>query len=51
MYYLIFSNDTCIIKATDSEIGLSINTNNIQIEAYGSFTANGKKTFRYYTNT
>ena len=38
-----FSNDTCIIKATDSEIGLSINTNNIIIEAYGSFTANGKK--------
>jgi len=36
-------NDTCIIKATDSEIGLKIVTNNILIEIEGSFTANGKK--------
>ena len=33
----------CIIKATDSEIGLQIVTDNILIEAEGSFTANGKK--------
>ncbi len=38
-----FQNDTCIIKATDGEIGLSINTDNIIIEASGKFTANGKK--------
>jgi DNA polymerase-3 subunit beta len=36
-------NDTCIIKATDGEIGLKIVTDNIIIEAEGSFTANGKK--------
>ncbi len=36
-------NDTCIIKATDGEIGLKIVTDNIMIEAEGSFTANGKK--------
>jgi len=36
-------NDQCIIKATDSEIGLQIVTDNINIEAEGSFTANGKK--------
>jgi len=30
----------CIIKATDSEIGLKIVTDNISIEAEGSFTAN-----------
>ena len=36
-------NDICIIKATDSEIGLEINTNKIFIEEEGSFTANGKK--------
>ena len=36
-------NDTCIIKATDSEIGLKITTSNILIIAEGSFTANGKK--------
>jgi len=36
-------NDKCIIKATDSEIGLQIVTQNILIEAEGSFTANGKK--------
>ncbi len=36
-------NGKCIIKATDSEIGLQIITENINIEAEGSFTANGKK--------
>ncbi len=43
--HIIFStqNNKCIIKATDSEIGLQIITNNIIIEAEGSFTANGKK--------
>jgi DNA polymerase-3 subunit beta len=35
--------DKCIIKATDSEIGLSITTDHILIEAEGAFTANGKK--------
>ena len=33
----------CIIKATDSEIGLKIVTDNINIEHEGSFTAHGKK--------
>jgi len=33
----------CIVKATDSEIGLKIVTDNIVIESEGSFTANGKK--------
>ena len=37
------TNGKCIIKATDSEIGLQIITDNIAIEAEGSFTANGKK--------
>ena len=36
-------NGKCIIKATDSEIGLQIVTDNIAIEAEGSFTAHGKK--------
>jgi len=36
-------NNKCIIKATDSEIGLKIVTDNIIIEAEGAFTANGKK--------
>ena len=36
-------NDKCIIKATDSEIGLQITTDNILVESEGSFTANGKK--------
>jgi len=35
--------DKCIIRATDSEIGLSIVTDQILIEVEGSFTANGKK--------
>jgi len=36
-------DDKCIVKATDSEIGLKIVTDNIMIEADGAFTANGKK--------
>ena len=36
-------NNKCIVKATDGEIGLEIVTDNIIIEAEGSFTANGKK--------
>ncbi|RLA63436.1 MAG: DNA polymerase III subunit beta [Epsilonproteobacteria bacterium] len=36
-------NNKCIIKASDSEIGLKITTNHINIESEGSFTANGKK--------
>jgi len=41
--FLEAKNDTCTIKATDGEIGLVINSNNILIEHEGSFTANGKK--------
>jgi len=36
-------DNKCVIKATDSEIGLKIVTDNIAIEAEGAFTANGKK--------
>jgi DNA polymerase-3 subunit beta len=36
-------NDKCLVKATDSEIGLRIITDHILIETEGSFTANGKK--------
>ena len=36
-------NEKCIIKATDSEIGLAITTDHIEIDHHGSFTANGKK--------
>ncbi len=36
-------NGQCIIKATDSEIGLQVTTEHIQIDHEGSFTANGKK--------
>jgi len=36
-------NDKMIIKATDGEIGLIINSSNLIIEVEGSFTANGKK--------
>jgi len=36
-------NDKCLIKATDSEIGLQIVTDHILIEREGSFTVNGKK--------
>jgi len=41
--YFETQNDICTVKATDGEIGLSINSNNILIENEGSFTANGKK--------
>jgi len=41
--YFEAKNDNCIIKATDEEIGLSINSSDIIIEQEGSFTANGKK--------
>ena len=33
----------CLIKATDSEIGLQITTSHIEVDHEGSFTANGKK--------
>ena len=36
-------NGQCLVKATDSEIGLQISTEHIQIDHEGSFTANGKK--------
>ena len=36
-------DNKCVVKATDSEIGLKIVTDNISIEAEGAFTANGKK--------
>jgi len=36
-------NGKCFIKATDSEIGLQIVTDQIIVEDEGSFTANGKK--------
>ncbi len=36
-------DNKCIVKATDSEIGLQIVTDNINIEAEGAFTAHGKK--------
>ncbi len=36
-------NNKCIIKATDGEIGLKIDTDHIDIESEGAFTAHGKK--------
>ena len=36
-------DNKCVVKATDSEIGLEVVTDNINIEAEGSFTAHGKK--------
>ncbi len=36
-------NNTCIVKATDGEIGLQIVTDHISIESEGAFTAHGKK--------
>lgn len=36
-------DNKCIVKASDSEIGLEIVTDNINIETEGSFTAHGKK--------
>ncbi len=41
--YFETAGDRCIIKATDSEIGLQIDTDSLSIEHDGSFTANGKK--------
>jgi len=41
--YVEAINDLITIKATDGEIGLIINTNNMIIEHEGTFTANGKK--------
>ncbi len=41
--FLEAENNSCIIKATDSEIGLLIKTDNIIIEEEGTITANGKK--------
>jgi DNA polymerase-3 subunit beta len=43
--HILFSatDDKCVIKATDNEIGLKISTEHIEIIDQGSFTANGKK--------
>jgi DNA polymerase-3 subunit beta len=41
--YFEAKNDIVTIKATDGEIGLVINSNNMIIEDEGDFTANGKK--------
>ena len=41
--YIEAINNQVTIKATDSEIGLIISSNNIIIEDEGTFTANGKK--------
>jgi len=43
--HLLFKTDNnrCIIKSTDSEIGLKITTSDIEIEEEGAFTAHGKK--------
>ncbi|MBD3793217.1 MAG: DNA polymerase III subunit beta [Campylobacterales bacterium] len=41
--YIEAQNNQCTIKATDSEIGLSITTNNMLVEHEGAVTANGKK--------
>ena len=43
--HILFTTEDnkCIVKSTDSEIGLKIVTDNIGIEAEGSFTAHGKK--------
>ncbi len=41
--YFETNDDKCTIKATDSEIGLQIVTDNFIIDHQGSFTANGKK--------
>jgi len=45
--YFEAQNDLCTIKATDGEIGLVINSNNIIIEEEGTFTANGKNLLEY----
>lgn len=41
--YIEAQNNQCVIKATDSEIGLLIKTDHIVIEHEGAVTANGKK--------
>ena len=41
--YFEAKNDTVTLKATDGEIGLVINSDNMIIEDEGNFTANGKK--------
>ena len=41
--YIEAKNDHCTIKATDSEIGLLITTDNLIIEHEGTITTNGKK--------
>lgn len=43
--HLLFKTDNnrCVIKSTDSEIGLKITTDKIDIEVEGAFTAHGKK--------
>jgi DNA polymerase-3 subunit beta len=41
--YIEANNNTCTIKATDSEIGLIIKTDNIIIQEEGAITANGKR--------
>ena len=41
--YIEVKNTLCILKATDSEIGLLIKTDNLIIEQEGKATANGKK--------
>jgi DNA polymerase-3 subunit beta len=45
--YFEAQNDLCTVKATDGEIGLIINSDNIIIEEEGSFTANGKNLLEY----
>jgi DNA polymerase-3 subunit beta len=41
--YFTTQDDHCIIKATDSEIGLQMITDQIAIDHQGAFTVNGKK--------
>ena len=41
--YFMTQTDTCLLKGTDSEIGLEILSNQFQIDHEGGFTANGKK--------
>jgi len=41
--YIEAKDDKCTIKATDSEIGLMIKTDQIQVKNEGAITANGKR--------
>ena len=41
--YFETKEDLCIVRATDSEIGLQIVTDQFEIDHPGSFTANGRK--------